>query len=228
MKKDPTYNDIQYCRRLMKTTQLPVPHFLSVPEVGRICGVSRNTVYNWVKRGELASYQTPGRTNLIRPGDLLLFMQEHDMFVPAMLQQMADEDAARVGFVPRKSPAAGKHRPNVICVCGAVEDDELVSLSRYANVKVMKTAFEALHDLTISQEAHLLLLRDPVKGLSAADTIQKAQELRRGFPCIYLAAQANLAEVEETSTVLVLPRTTHVEQLWKRIHILLYPGEPIE
>ena len=60
-------------------SDIPEPKFLSVPESAKICGVSRNTVYMWVRQGKLGAYQTPGRTNLIRPSDLVKFMEENGL-----------------------------------------------------------------------------------------------------------------------------------------------------
>jgi len=75
--------------------KLPEPVFLSAPKAATLCGVSRNTICCWIRDGKLPSYRTAGGKYLIRPGDLIDFMQDNRMFVPPSLEEIALEDEAQ-------------------------------------------------------------------------------------------------------------------------------------
>lgn len=79
-------------KRKSKTEEPDKPVFLSVPAAAQLCGVTRNTMYQWVKQGKVSAYQTPGRTNMIRPGDLLIFMRECGLFIPNQLSELAQKE----------------------------------------------------------------------------------------------------------------------------------------
>ena len=51
-------------------------------EVGRICGVFHTTVINWVNKGKLKAYVTPGGHRRILPEDLIDFMKRFEMPIP--------------------------------------------------------------------------------------------------------------------------------------------------
>ena len=175
----------------MKKDTLPVPKFLTVPEAGRICGVSRNTVYNWVKKGVLDAYQTPGRTNLIRPGDLLIFMRENGMFVPEMLAQLATADAEHVGFVPKSEVDPKPKLPTVIYVDDDEKDQSLVkrALHKKAEVLVAKTGYEALHILTLEENVSLVIVAGGLKGLSADETIVLIEKDHPDIPLVAVSSK---------------------------------------
>lgn len=55
---------------------------LSTWEAGRYCNVSPYTIRNWVERGILAAYTTPGGHRRIRREDLDAFLEQHHMPSP--------------------------------------------------------------------------------------------------------------------------------------------------
>lgn len=176
----------------MKKETLPVPKFLTVPEVGRICGVSRNTVYNWVKKGVLDAYQTPGRTNLIRPGDLLIFMRENGMFVPEVLSDMANTDAAHVGFVPKSEVTPKPALPVVIYVDPMEKDQSLAerALRDKAEVLTAATGYEAMHLLTIREAVSLVFVASGLKGLTTEDTISLIEKHHPDLPMVAIGSKS--------------------------------------
>lgn len=184
----------------MNVHTLPVPHFLSVPEVGRICGVSRNTVYNWVKKGVLDAYQTPGRTNLIRPGDLVIFMRNSGMFIPEKLLQLAEKDAMEVGFQPKDASKAAV-KSIMITVntgekAGGVFDR---AVGDQMDVLHASTIFEGLHLLTIHPEAKLMVLTEPLSPLTTEQAIQQAKTLNPGICVLRVSSD------EASGADLILP-----------------------
>ncbi len=159
-------------------SKIPEPMFLSVPDAARLCGVSRNTLYTWVRKGKLSAYQTPGRTNLIRPMDLMNFMQESGLFVPRALAEMAEQDEANenVGTVI----AEDDRRLAIL-----VTDDDLLTrkllvrmLGDQYNIYQAGTGYEALHLLTMHPEIKLMLLDVRMPGKNGPSTLSEVRTTR--------------------------------------------------
>lgn len=164
----------------MSTAHIPEPKFLTVPEAARFCGVSRNTVFMWVKQGKLSAYQTPGRTNLIRPGDLVRFMETNGMFVPNGLQELAKLDEIQVG--------GGSQQPEELKgpAILVIDDDEM---TRVVAVRALRglagkvyeaeTGYEGMHLMTLHPHIELVLLDLRMPGQNGLDTLR---ELHRSHP----------------------------------------------
>jgi len=63
--------------------QLEIGEALTPKQAADICGVDRTTVRRWLLDGVIPHSVTPGGWRRIAPADLLAFMQEHAMPVPA-------------------------------------------------------------------------------------------------------------------------------------------------
>jgi excisionase family DNA binding protein len=61
--------------------------FYTTFEISQICGVNPTSVQNWVKAKKLKAFQTPGGHRRIRREDLISFMKEFGMPLPAELTQ---------------------------------------------------------------------------------------------------------------------------------------------
>lgn len=61
--------------------------FFTTFEISQICGVNPTTVQNWVKGKKLKAFQTPGGHRRVRREDLVAFMNEFGMPLPAELAQ---------------------------------------------------------------------------------------------------------------------------------------------
>lgn len=55
-------------------------------EVSRLCDVDLSTVINWVNKGRLQAYKTPGRHRRVKREDLLDFLKRYNMPVPQGLE----------------------------------------------------------------------------------------------------------------------------------------------
>lgn len=64
---------------------MPRRSFLTTFEISQICEVNPTTVQNWVKEGKLKAYVTPGGHRRILREDLIGFMKEFRMPIPAEL-----------------------------------------------------------------------------------------------------------------------------------------------
>jgi len=148
---------------------------LTIPEAAEICGVSRNTFYTWVRKKEIKAYQTPGRTNFIRPSDLVAFMQQAGLFVPEDLQAMAKEDQERHPTEPVQDS-----RPAVL----VVDDDSgarqvlVHGLRSQYRVCEARTGYEALHQLTCDPAIRVVVLDMRMPGQHGLQTLQEVRTLR--------------------------------------------------
>src|SRR5512140_3004915 len=61
--------------------------FFTTFEISQICEVNPTTVQNWVKGKKLRAFQTPGGHRRVRREDLVSFMKEFGMPIPADLSQ---------------------------------------------------------------------------------------------------------------------------------------------
>lgn len=67
-------------RRPVKPETLLTSH-----QVGALLQVNPSSINNWVKDGRLKAFRTPGGHRRIRARDLVTFLQNHEMPVPAIL-----------------------------------------------------------------------------------------------------------------------------------------------
>jgi len=171
---------------------LPQPKFLSVPEAAKICGVSRNTLYSWVRQGKLSAYKTPGRTNLIRPSDLVKFMQQNGMFVPASLHEMARRDELLNDPAGSSSTLAEMEQAVLV-----VDDDPISrslavrALHETCQVHQAETGYEALHLLTMHKDIKIVLLDMRMPGQHGIDTLSEIKRLRPDVAVIVVTGFAD-------------------------------------
>ena len=170
--------------------EIPQPVFLTAPKAAALCGVSRNTMYTWVQQGKLRAYQTPGRTNLIRPSELVQFMETSGLFVPALLREQArrDEENDR----PVNEDSADNSLQSVL----VVDDDEatrsllLRGLVDEYRVFQAETGYEALHLLTLRPEIDLVLLDLHMPGQHGRVTLEEIRQLRPDVKVVIVSGYA--------------------------------------
>lgn len=61
--------------------------FLTTFEISEICEVNPTTVQNWVKEGKLKAHSTPGGHRRVLREDLIQFMKEFGLPIPARLEE---------------------------------------------------------------------------------------------------------------------------------------------
>ncbi|MBQ0165589.1 MAG: response regulator [Treponema sp.] len=59
----------------------------SALEVANICGVVNQTAINWIRKGHLKAFKTPGGQYRVYSEDLLIFMRSRNMRIPLELEQ---------------------------------------------------------------------------------------------------------------------------------------------
>ena len=161
----------------MKKHDLSQPTFITVPRAATICGVSRNTMFQWVRQGKVKAYQTPGKTNLIRPSDLVAFMRQSGMFVPPDLATLAQEDLAIEARFGASAPP-GDFVALVVDDDAAVREVMAHALRDICTVLQAQTGYEALHLLTLHANIRLILLDLRMPGQHGLQTLKEIQTFR--------------------------------------------------
>jgi len=62
-------------------------NLMTAPMVSRVCECDLKTVHNWVARGEIKSFRTPGRHLRFLKSDVVEFLEKHGYPVPAELER---------------------------------------------------------------------------------------------------------------------------------------------
>ena len=65
----------------------------SAHEVANICGVVNQTVINWIDKGHLAAFRTPGGQYRVYPDVLASFFKEQGMRLPEEVQKILAEQS---------------------------------------------------------------------------------------------------------------------------------------
>ncbi len=191
---------------------LPKPIYLTVPQAAQLCGVSRNTLFTWVKKGMINAHRTPGRTNMIRPGNLIEFMDKSGLFIPDELVKLAE---AEKGGQP--TPTLPQGVPTIL----VVDDDASLrtifmrALDQYRTLQA-ETGYEAMHILTMHKEVDLICLDLNMEGMDGMQTLEQVSASRPEIPVIIVSAYTgelpdNL--VEEGRVAKILNKPVRSEQL---------------
>lgn len=161
------------------------PIFLSSPKAANICGVSRNTICYWIRDNRLPSYRTIGGKHLIRPGDLIEFMQENNMFIPSGLEEAASQDAQNQHQQGSDNEERVTSQEPAILI---VDDDKTMreltkrSLSSLGLPLLQaEDGYDAMHQLTKNPLIALVVLDLIMPGQTGDKTFL---EIRRAFPSL--------------------------------------------
>lgn len=187
------------------TEKIPEPVFLSAPKAATLCGVSRNTICCWIRDGRLPSYRTAGGKYLIRPGDLILFMQENQMFVPPSLKEIAAEDEQRqageetTADAPADTSRKTDQEPAILVVDDDADMRQLTSRTLAPlglPVIEAEDGYDAMHQLTRNPLIALVVLDLIMPGQGGAKTFEQIRDTFPSLPVIICTGQT-LEEAEE-------------------------------
>lgn len=162
---------------MKRKDDLSQPTFITVPRAATICGVSRNTMFQWVRQGKLKAYQTPGKTNLIRPSDLVAFMRASGMFVPPDLAALAEEDR-RLEERYQGTSVSSDFVALVVDDDASVRSVVVMALRDVCPVLEARTGYEALHLLTLNSNIRMVLLDLRMPGQHGLQTLKEIQTFR--------------------------------------------------
>ena len=71
--------------------------FLGASELAVVCGVDLKTIHNWINRGALACFRTPGRHVRFRPADVVRFLRGCGFEVPPALADAEPRPVVVIG-----------------------------------------------------------------------------------------------------------------------------------
>ena len=170
---------------MANANDIPQPSFLSSPKVATLCGVTRNTVCCWIREGKLPSYRTAGGKNLVRPSDLLHFMEAGNMFAPDALRALVAEE--RPAASEESETRTTTTEPSIL----VVDDDPsarklAVRCLGRLDLPVLEaeTGYEALHMLLQRPEVALVVLDLVMPGQHGTDTFNQIHGQYPGMPVI--------------------------------------------
>jgi len=178
---------------------IPEPVFLSAPKAANLCGVSRNTICCWIRDNKLPSYRTAGGKYLIRPGDLIHFMQQNRMFVPPALEEIAAQDEQNQQPETPPSTRETVQEPAILVVDDDPDMRDLTTRTlKPLGLPILhaEDGYDALHQLTRNPLIALVILDLVMPGQSGDKTFV---ELRKSFPRlpVIVCTGQNLHEAEE-------------------------------
>lgn len=71
-----------------------IVRLFSALEVANICGFKNQTAINWIKKGDIKAFTTPGGQYRVYPEDLIEFMSSRNMRIPRELLELAEGNKA--------------------------------------------------------------------------------------------------------------------------------------
>jgi excisionase family DNA binding protein len=171
--------------------------FLGANDIARICDVDLKTIHNWVDRGVLPHFRTPGRHLRFRPEHVAAFLRAWGYAVPASLRDAASKHVAVIG--PKKLERLVKQ---------ALEDAPF-------DVRALEHAYDGL--LTVATEPAYAYVID-VDVVGRGVVAQYTSAMRRAAPDAVLvvvgAADGGVADdvisarCDVAELRAALPRTT--------------------
>ena len=167
----------------------------TAPQVAKICSTDLKTIHNWVNRGEIKSFRTPGRHLRFRRQDILEFLNRFGYPIPegfspsrkrvvlcegndAMrrsLKRALSRDFEVEAFADQVDAllAIGRQQPDLVAVNGDSDDNTIHLVERLASGK------NATHVLVYGEG----IRQDQFKGNSEALEflpVYDSKEVRKG------------------------------------------------
>jgi len=160
----------------------------SALEVARICGVVNQTAINWIKRGSLTAFKTPGGQFRVCPDDLAEFMRNRNMQLPTEL--LAECSDAR--FLPRSLLIVDDDKGLNTVVAKFMK-------SKLSDVEVYQ-AFDGFEAGSIMTEKHpgCLILDLNLPGIDGFDLCRRINESDKfGKPVIIVVTALECDDLED-------------------------------
>jgi len=100
--------------------------FFTTFDISEICEVNPSTVQNWVRNHKLKAYVTPGGHRRVRRADLLAFLNEFGMPIPAELAEsppliLIVDDEAEIRDMLSEVMQSGEEKFEVVTATGGVD-----------------------------------------------------------------------------------------------------------
>jgi len=147
----------------------------TAPQVAKICSTDLKTIHNWVNRGEINYFRTPGRHLRFRRGDILEFLNKFGYPVPVNFRST---------------------RPRVIVIDSVEGSSKEITrvLSEDVDLEIFRDHMDAL--LAIGKQAPSLVL---VNGICDPAMMHVVERIATSESRIPVAVYGGDAEIEKKS-----------------------------
>lgn len=166
---------------------LPEPIFISAPKAANLCGVTRNTVCCWIRDNKLPSFRTAGGKYLIRPQDLIGFMEANHMFIHPSLEELAARDQVNQNLASGTNIQPDGNIAQEPAILVVDDDPEMRNLTRRTleplglPILQAEDGYDALHQLVQNPLIALVILDLIMPGQAGEKTFI---EIRKAFPVL--------------------------------------------
>lgn len=69
------------------------PALFTAAQLAKFCAVDQKTIHNWVDKGSIEAFRTPGRHLRFKAASVVAFMQKYGYDVPPEVSSVTTEDA---------------------------------------------------------------------------------------------------------------------------------------
>lgn len=158
-------------------------------QIGKMLNVSRQAVNQWIDKGYIPSYRTPGGHRRVRRADLLGFLKERNIPIPDVLQKSLADQANEV-------------QPRIMVID---DDEDFLVLMHQAVLdqfpKAQVSLFSSGYDALVSIGAHipdLLVLDLRMPNIDGTEICRRlrANQRTRNLPMMIVSAH-DTSEVRE-------------------------------
>ena len=94
----------------MANEKVSKPDYMKAPEIATIAGADLKTIHNWVAKGKLPHFRTPGRHLRFRPREVVPVLREmgytisHEIEARRAADAESNEDAGTVKALAANAP----------------------------------------------------------------------------------------------------------------------------
>jgi excisionase family DNA binding protein len=173
----------------------------TAPQVAKICSTDLKTIHNWVNRGEIKSFRTPGRHLRFRREDILDFLTRFGYPIPE-------------GFSPAKQRI----------VLFDVNEGSMKSIKRLLSRDFEVEGFMDLLDATLAIGRELpdlvLVNGETGKGAEVMHLVERLASKKESCPVAIFNQNGNREEIPQGAAVEFIP-SSDTKEIRQRISVIL-------
>ncbi|MCP4606165.1 MAG: helix-turn-helix domain-containing protein [Proteobacteria bacterium] len=174
----------------------------TAPQVARICSTDLKTIHNWVNRGEIKSFRTPGRHLRFRRQDILDFLTRFGYPIPD-------------GFSPTKS--------RVVLI--EEKDPSLKSikrlLAREFEIEAFSDQIDALLAIGEQKPSLVLVSGDAGKGNDMMQLVERLSSKKDACPIAVYSTDMSREKDARTAGAIEFIPSIDGKEIRKRVYSIL-------
>lgn len=189
-------------------------------QIGKMLDVSRQAVNQWIDKGYIQSYRTPGGHRRVRRADLIGFLKERKIPIPEVLQKSIDDRANEV-------------QPRIMMID---DDEDFLVLMQQAILEQLPRAQVSLYsngyDALVAIGANppdLLVLDMKMPKIDGPEVCQrlKSNQRTKSLPIMMVTAhdsEIGLDQLSELGVSQVINKATPILEIASRISDMVRSG----